>query len=127
MSANESIYKQHEENTEWSNKLAFYKDEITILTRRLEEVAGKNSTTEVLAEVEKYQNQLLIQRNTVDEINHLINISEDSLQEEVNSNPIAVNHRKVKYHAKEQEMIVSFEKNFADLRENFNRFVGKWM
>lgn len=127
MSANESIYKQHEENTEWSNKLDFYKDEIKILTGRLEEVAGKNSTTEVLAEVEKYQNQLLLQRNTIDEINHLINVNEDSLQEEVNSNPVAVDRRKVEYHATEQEMIVSFEKNFADLRENFNRFVGKWM
>lgn len=127
MSANETIYKQHEENTEWSSKLDFYKDEITILTGRLEEIAGKNSTSEVLAEVEKYQNQLLLQRNTVDEISHLINVNEDALREEVNSNPVAVDHRTVEYHAKEQEMIVAFEKNFADLRADFIRFSAKWM
>lgn len=127
MSANETIYKQHEENTEWSSKLDFYKDEITILTGRLEEIAGKNSTSEVLAEVEKYQNQLLLQRNSVDEISHLINVNEDALREEVNSNPVAVDHRTVEYHAKEQEMIVAFEKNFADLRADFIRFSAKWM
>lgn len=127
MSANESIYKQHEENTEWSSKLDFYKDEITILTGRLEEIAGKNSTSEVLAEVEKYQNQLLLQRNTVDEISHLINVNEDELREEVNSNPVAVDHRSVEYHSKEQEMIITFEKNFANLRADFIRFSAKWM
>ncbi len=42
MSTKDSIYKQHEENTEWLNKLRFYKDEINILTGRLEEIAMKN-------------------------------------------------------------------------------------
>lgn len=127
MSTNESIYKQHEENTEWMNKLSFYKDEIKILTGRLEEIASKNSDGGVLAEVEHFQNQLIIQRNNIDNIAHEVKMNEESLIEEIKSNTTAVDHRKVEYHAKEQDLVESFEKNFNDLRDEFNRFTAKWM
>lgn len=127
MSANESIYKQHEENTEWINKLSFYKDEVTILNGRLEEIASKNSGSEALADVERFQNQLIIQRNTIDEILHAVKANESALIEEIKSNPVAVDHRKVEYHAQEQDLVASFEKNFNELRETFNVFASKWI
>lgn len=127
MSKNEFIYKQHEENVDWSHKLDFYKDEIKILQNRLEEVAGKNNQKEVLALVGQFQNQLIIHRNTIDEIQHKVNISEDKLRAEINKNPVATDHRKVEYHQTEQEEIQIFEKVFHELREEFNRFVSKWM
>jgi hypothetical protein len=46
---------------------------------------------------------------------------------EVNSNPVAVDHRKVENHLAEEEFIVYFEKNFAELRGEYNRFLSKWM
>ncbi len=127
MSANESVYNQHAENTEWTSKLKFYKDEVVILTGRLEEIASKNSGNDALAEVERYQNQLIIQRNNIDEIAHLVNLNEQALIEEIKSNPVAIDHRKVEYHAKEKELVESFETNFNNLREDFNRFASKWM
>lgn len=127
MSTSESIYKQHEENTEWINKLSFYKDEIKIMTSRLEEIASKNSGEDALAEVEHFQNQLIIQRNNIDNISHEVKINEEALVAEIKDNPTAVDHRKVEYHAKEQELVASFEKNFNDLRDDFNRFSAKWM
>jgi hypothetical protein len=127
MSTSESIYKQHEENTEWISKLNFYKDEIKIMTGRLEEIASKNSGDDALAEVERFQNQLIIQRNNIDNIAHEVKLNEEALIEAVKSNPIAVDHRKVEYHAKEKDLVDSFEKNFNDLREDFNRFSAKWM
>ena len=127
MSTNESIYKQHEENTEWINKLNFYKDEIKIMTGRLEEIASKNSSDDALAEVERFQNQLIIQRNNIDNISHEVKMNEEALIEEIKENPVAVDHRKVEYHAKEQDLVDSFEKNFNDLRDDFNRFSTKWM
>jgi hypothetical protein len=127
MSKSELIYKQHEENVEWSNKLDFYKEEIKILQNRLEEVAEKNNNKDVLALVEQFQNQLIIHRNTNDEIQHKVTLSEDKLQEEINKNPVATDHRKVEYHQNEKEEIQIFEKVFSELREEFNRFVAKWM
>lgn len=127
MSQKEFIYKQHEENVEWSNKLYFYKDEIKILQHRLEEIAGKNNQKEVLALVEQFQNQLLIHRNTIDEIQHNITLSEDKLQEEIKREPVATDHRKMEYHQAEKEDLEIFEKVFNELREEFNRFAAKWM
>jgi hypothetical protein len=66
METKAKIYDQHAENTEWTSKLNFYKDDIKIMTGRLEEVASKNSSKEVLAQVEHFQNQLIIQRNNID-------------------------------------------------------------
>lgn len=127
MSTNEKIYKQHEENTDWTNKLNFYKDEVKILEGRLEEIAAKNSGNDVLAEVERFQNQFIIQRNNIDEILHAVKMNEEALIEVIKSNPVAVDHRKVEYHAQEQDLVDSFEKNFNELREDFNAFAAKWM
>jgi hypothetical protein len=127
MSEKEYIYKQHEENIEWLNKLKFYKDEIKIIQHRLEEIAGKNNSKEVLGLVEQFQNQLIIHRNTIDEIQHQVIISEDKLHQEVERNPVAADHRKTEYHQAEKEELQIFEKLFSELRENFNRFASKWM
>jgi len=127
MKTTETIYKQHAENTEWANKLLFYKDEISILKNRLAEIASKNSGKEVLAQVEHFQNQFIIQRNTIDEIMHVIKINEEELQKEIDSNPVAVDHRKTIYHAKEKDLVESFEKNFNEIRTEFKLFLAKWM
>jgi hypothetical protein len=127
MESKANIFNQHAENTDWTNRLSFYKDEIKIMTGRLVEVASKNSSDEVLAQVEHFQNQFIIQRNNIDEALHAVRINEDALQEEVNSNPVAVDHRSVAYHAEEKEMVESFEKNINDLRAEFNEFAAKWL
>lgn len=127
MKEQEKIYSQHAENTEWTSKLSFYKDEIAVLKGRLEEVTTKNNSPEVLAQVEHFQNQLIIQRNNVDEILHAVKMNEESLMKEINTNPTAVDHRKVEYHAKEKDLVESFEKVFNELRAEFNSFAAKWM
>jgi len=127
METKAKIYDQHAENTEWTSKLNFYKDEIKIIKGRLEEVAAKNSSKEVLAQVERFQNQMIIQRNNIDEALHAVKINEEKLQAEINENPVAVDHRSVEYHAIEKDMVDSFEKNFNELRSEFNEFVGQWL
>ena len=68
MKTGEKIYTQHADHTEWLSKMKFYTDEISILKNRLGEIASKNSDKEVLAQVEHFQNQLIIQRNNIDEV-----------------------------------------------------------
>ena len=127
MSKSEFISEQHKENVEWSSKLDFYKDEIEILQKRLEEITSKNTKKEVLTSVEHFQNQLIIHRNTIDEIQHGVNLSEDALVSEITKNPVASDHRKMEYHQAEKEEIQILEKTFKELREEFNRFVSKWI
>jgi hypothetical protein len=127
MKAKEAIYTQHEENTNWMKTLDFYKDEIKIFRSRLEEIAAKNNSNKVLTEVEHFQNQFIIQRDNIDNIAHAIKLNEESLLAEINRNPVAVDHRKLEYHEKEQDLVETFAKNFSGIREEFNRFTSKWM
>ena len=72
MNSKDTIYNQHAENAEWTSKLNFYKDEVAIMRSRLEEITSKNNDKDVLAKVEHFQNQFIIQKNNNDEIAHAV-------------------------------------------------------
>ncbi|MDR0802721.1 hypothetical protein [Fluviicola sp.] len=127
MSTKDFIFKQHEEHVEWTKKLDFYKDEIKILQERLEEIVQKNNQKDVLILVEHFQNQLIIYRNNIDEIQHKITVSEDKLQSEIDKNPVASDHRKTEYHQAEKDEVQIFEKLFKEFHDEFNQFVSKWI
>lgn len=127
MSTKVGLYELHAEHKEWNNKLDFYKDDISILEKRLEELVTKNTDQSIRAEIEKYQNQFLIQKNNIDQIQHIINIDENEIEKEINSNPVAVDHRKIEDHPKERDLVETFEQKLNELRSNFNSFSAKWM
>lgn len=58
---------------------------------------------------------------------HAIKQNENAIIKEINSNPVAVDHRKMDAHTAEKEQMEAFEKIFHDLREKYNRFSSKWM
>lgn len=123
----EKIYTQHEENKEWMNKVSFYKDEIRIMKGRLEEIVTKNTSGEVTAQVEHFQNQLIIQNGHLDTIMHGINISKDHIAQEILKNEVAVDHRSISDHTDLREKMESFETIFTDLKKALNAFLSKWM
>lgn len=127
MKTGEKLYTQHAEHTEWMDKLKFYADEITLMKGRLEEITSKNNHSDVLTNVEHFQNQLIIQKNNIDELAHTIKIDEDVLEKEVNKNPVAVDHREMRSHSGEKEAIDALEKSFNELRGEFKTFASKWM
>ena len=127
MKTGEKLYTQHADHTEWMSKLKFYADEITLMKGRLGELASKNNQSDVLAQVEHFQNQLIVQKNNIDELAHTIKVDESSLEKEVNKNPVAVDHREMPSHSKEKEAVDAFEKNFNELRAEFKTFTAKWM
>jgi hypothetical protein len=127
MKTEEKIYDQHAEHTDWLSKMKFYTDEIKILKNRLGEIADKNNRKDVLANVEHFQNQLIIQKNTIDEISHIINLEEYAIQKEIIKNPVAIDHREMKSNKEVKNNVDTFEKNFNELRADFKTFAAKWM
>lgn len=121
------IYDQHHENQEWIKQLDFFKEEMEIYKTRLGEVAAKYTRQEVLAMVEHFQNSFIIHRNTIDELMHNIKAHEAELIAEVNSNPVAVDHRKTEYHAVEKTQMDDFVRVFQEDRAEFQRFLAQWM
>jgi hypothetical protein len=127
MKTTDTIYNQHQENSEWMQKLFFYKDEIAIMKERIAEVAKKNSDKDVLVQIEHFQNQLIIQGNNIDTIKHNVSQNESKLVKNVTENEIAADHRKVGDHSSERDQVLSFEKHFNELRQELNKFLSKWM
>ena len=127
METKKTIYELHEEHKTWLNKLLFYKDELKIMTDRIMEVAEKNTSDEVRSLVDHFQNQLIIQKEQIDILNHDIKSHESYLEAAVQKNPNAVDHEKFSDNKKQRENIAVFEKLFKELREELIDFLSKWM
>lgn len=123
----EKIYIQHEENKLWMNNLNFYADEINIMENRLQEIAVKNTSKDVLMQIEHFQNQLIIQRNKIDELKHEINLDNDIIHKEIQKNEVAVDHRMIKDHTPIRIRMEVFERIFRSIRKDMNFFLGKVM
>lgn len=122
-----AIYTQHYEHSQWLNKLSFYKDEISIMQNRLEEIAQKNNSKEIRMQIEHFQNQFIIQQSNIDKLKHHIKEDEKKLKANILKNETAVDHRKIEDHKEERDEIESFEFNFNKLRKEFNKFLSDKM
>ena len=122
-----TIFSQHEEHTQWINKLNFYKDEIIIMQKRIDEVSSKNTAKEVAVKLTHFQNQLTIQSDNIRTTLHRITRKEKELQHNIEQNPVASDHRKVEDHSEERSIVEGFELNFNNLRKELNEVLSKWM
>ena len=126
METQKTIIQLHEEHKTWLNKLAFYKDESTIMKRRIEEIASKNTAKEVLAFVEHFQNQLIIRNEEMDILSHEIREHEAFLERKAEHNP-AVDRARFHDHPLHRERMEAFEHDFNALRKELMEFLFKWM
>ena len=117
----------HAENAEWLKSLDFYNDEIRIMRDRIEEISSKNTDNDIRAQVEHFQNQLIIQKNHIDELRHSINDHESFIINRVKENPVAVEHRRLHDHPVLRSKMEDFEKIFNELRAELNKFLAKTM
>jgi hypothetical protein len=120
-----SILEVHTEHTNWYSKLDFFKDEIAILENQLEEIAAKNKKPDILAEVEKFQNQFIIQKDNIDRIRHAVNLDEDKVIKELKRNPNNIDKHSIEEDSSIEDSINTFEKNFKELRYDFSTFLAK--
>jgi L-lactate utilization protein LutC len=119
------ITEEHQDHVKWTKDLEFYTEDLAFLRKQLEEVSSKNTATEVKQEVEKYQNQFIIQKNEIDILNHAINAEEELLVENVVDNPVAVDHRKVEDNVSLRDRVETFAKLFKEMKGEFNTFLAK--
>jgi hypothetical protein len=119
------IFEMHQEHAEWLNKLSFYKDELSIMKNRLAEIAQKNTSGDVLAQVEHFQNQFIVQAEQLDIVKHNINEHEEYLQQRLNENQVAADRQSSSDSPQIRESVESFERIFNGLRQEFNQFLSK--
>ena len=115
----------HQDHQEWDKKLAFYEDELKIMTNRLSEISAKNTDTDIKIKVEQFQNRFVIQKNEIDHLKHSINIAEDQIIANIKENPVAYTHRKLEDDVELRDKMQIFEPIFASLKEDFTQFAAE--
>jgi septal ring factor EnvC (AmiA/AmiB activator) len=121
------VYDLHTENVEWLKQAGFYKDELTILGKRIAEVASRNTSKEIQAQIEHFQNQLIIQKNQLDHLQHNIKQQENEVEENIRQNPTAVDRRKMDDHSSLRDDVTTFDKLFQSMRSEIMEFLSRTM
>lgn len=117
----------HSDHTLWINTLDFCKQEITILEHRMEEIAQRNTGNEVMAELEHFQNQFILQNEVIDEMRHHLKEHENALAKEAKEHPIAIDHKLFTDHGHHREAMATFEKLYRELKAEFMQWLVKRM
>ncbi|MES2265111.1 MAG: hypothetical protein V4520_00030 [Bacteroidota bacterium] len=107
--------------------ITFYKQELTILQERLEEVAADNTAREVQEKVDHFQNQFLIHGNYLDQLKHDINANDRRFEAELLQTGTQVPETLATEHTLIHERYLNEERIFNELRHEFNRFAAEWM
>ncbi len=115
------------EHQEIINILDFYTSEIKFLEKLLAELLEKNSNYEVKVEGEHFQNQFIIQQKNIDELKSkiLINKHEAALEAKVHAGKI--DERLVVDIKQVSRDTNQIEKTVEEIRQEFKRFVAKWL
>lgn len=117
----------HFEHKTWNNQLAFYTDELKSYTNRLAEIANRYTDSEVLAELEQFQNKFILQQEVIDTLNHDITVHEQALMNEAKENLTAVDHRHFNDHGDFRDRMETFVKLYNELKNNYMRYLSKYM
>ena len=107
--------------------LDFYKQEITILKKRLEEIAADNTGQEAAERVEYFQNQFLIQNNNIDELKHGIHENIQNIEDQIRQSGAYVKVNTAGENLELYDQYIGLEKVINEVRHEFNRFASKWM
>jgi len=114
------------EHNEWLKGLDFYRDDLKIHERRLLELAGRSSDFELSRGIEHFQNQFLIQRNTMDELRHAIREHAASFGQQVSKGDGTHEGSMSVTHDALNDGYLSFEKVMNELRHEFTGFLERW-
>lgn len=124
-----SIYIEdlHFEHQNWHKELLFWKDELRSFNNRLSELVNRWTDRRVLAELEQFQNQFIIHRNTIDEFIDQINAHELIIAERLKSENDSLNVSLCNMHNSFREKINAERRLFQELKKRFFKFLGKYM
>lgn len=122
-----SLSSLHHQTTDWLRETDFYKQELTILQKRLEEVVSKNTDKEVLARVEHFQNKFILFKEQLDILTHDLKQEETSIEQKVKELPEHLHEKFASVHTDMQNRVKLFATGFADLRFEFNSFLSEVM
>ena len=117
----------HFEHKQWHREILFWQDELKSLQNRLNELVIRWTDKEVLAQLEHYQNQFLIQENAIEELEEHINLHETNISEHYKKGEDVLDLQMVKEHTEFRNKMDIQRNLYGELKRNFFRFLSKYM
>ena len=117
----------HLEYKLWIAELNFDIEMIRIFEAHLENIVASNlENKEVLRNVEHFENQLIRQREVIDELKHDLNISEKQLATFAQEmSPVGYEFERLDNHSVLRERFFMFRKIFNELKDEFHSFESR--
>lgn len=117
----------HYEHKLWKRQIDFQIDELEIFKHRLEEVVTRWTDTEVLAQVERFQNTFIRYKEVLDTQLHDINLHHEELVKFVQDHPVASDHVHFQDHTKLRDSVETQLELFYNTKKEFMRFLAEAM
>lgn len=122
--SNKAILALDTELKDWSKSLAFYEDELKVLEGRLQEIANKNTGETILASVEHFQNQYILQKEQFDYLLHDIRKQKIAVDKDVQHGDRSVKLEVAATQTVLRDKVQTAEKIFIETRQQFYRFAS---
>lgn len=125
----EVIYNSdlHFEHNQWRSELSFWEDELKSFKNRLEELVTRWTDKDMLAQLEHFQNSFIRHGEVIDTLQHDINVHETSMSAHDSKGENVLNKTLVKSHIEFRDKMETQRKIYADLKQEFFRFLSKYM
>lgn len=121
------IDQLHYEHKLWSASASLYADELIIYQNLLEEIAAKNSSTEIRKHIGHFQNQFILQKEQLDILTHRVQMHEHSLARYALDHPVAIEHVLFDDHVNLRSDHQIFDRLFRELKAGFMSFLQQSM
>lgn len=118
------INELHFENILWTKELEFYQDELMVFNKRLVEVSGMYTNKDVLARLEHFQNQFILQNEVADILLHDLKGHEQFLADNAIESPVAIDRKSFSDHPVMRERMDTFIKLYRELRNEYMQFLS---
>lgn len=123
----DSISHQHVLCQDWARELEFYKTEIPIFKKRLEEIVTRNTATDILTQVEHFENRFRIMRLHCDELLHDLKLKNDTLMGQAAAKPNYVSVKMIENDNNIAELMEFTANDFQQTKQEFYRFLSKYL
>ncbi|MFN5217496.1 MAG: hypothetical protein ACK5CL_01905 [Sphingomonadales bacterium] len=124
MSNNIYIKELHQLHTTWNSILELSWDEVLSFENRLQEIIKSNTSKDILAQAEQFQNQFIRQKEVIDTLSHDIHEDELRIAENVKENNVSVEHRKVEENFELKDRVHVFQKIFNEIKSEYLAFLA---
>ena len=117
----------HFEHNTWIKEIEFWEDELKSFQNRLDELVTRWTDKQVLAQIEKFQNQFMIHEKAMDSVKNQIAMHETNMADHYRQNVDVLNKDLVSKHLMIRDKMETQRKMYQDLKKEFFKFMTKYM